>query len=230
MISIMRRLGVAAALWVALVPGAEATPGICAFVFSDANGNGQQDQGEGFIPDWEVCVTDSNGREDCRWTSADGAACWFLLPEGDYMVCEGVRGGWYNTTPICVERNIGHEVAQVFFGNREGAGPDRVQLPAEVDQDGPEAALVLAQNAPNPVGPATTIRFSLPEAGVTLLSIVDVGGRVVREIAGGELAAGTHGFEWNGTDERGERLAGGVYFYRLAVGGRVETKRMLLLP
>lgn len=233
MISIVHRIGAAAAFslpLLLLIPRADATPGICAFVYADANANGQLDQGEQWLSDWEICVTSPDGAVDCRQTGADGSACWFMIPQGTYRVCESLQDGWMNTTPLCVERYIRNEVAQFLFGNRQGGGPDRIQTPADAGQEESAPRFVLEQNAPNPVGPSTTIRFSLREAGEVRLSILDAAGRVVRELAGGQLAAGAHTVEWNGSDSGGDRVACGVYFYRLAGGGRVETRRLIILP
>ena len=35
---------------------------------------------------------------------------------------------------------------------------------------------------------------------------------------------------WDGTDDSGRRVAGGVYFYRLRVGDVDETRRMVRRP
>ena len=55
-----------------------------------------------------------------------------------------------------------------------------------------------------------------------MLRIMTSSGKVVREITQvefGELKVGTHqsDFVWDGTDEFGDRLANGVYLYRLIV-------------
>ncbi len=87
----------------------------------------------------------------------------------------------------------------------------------------------LSANVPNPFGTTTTIHFAIPEARAVNLSIFDLEGRLVRAIAGEQLAAGIHSATWDGRDDLGRRVAPGVYFYRLDAGGFIETKRMLLM-
>jgi hypothetical protein len=52
----------------------------------------------------------------------------------------------------------------------------------------------------------------------------------VRTLLDSELEAGTRGsVVWDGADDRGERCASGVYFYRLVAPGFAETRRMVML-
>jgi flagellar hook assembly protein FlgD len=44
------------------------------------------------------------------------------------------------------------------------------------------------------------------------------------------LDAGIHAVIWNGTDDRGQKAASGMYFYRITFNGRESlTKKMVLL-
>jgi hypothetical protein len=43
------------------------------------------------------------------------------------------------------------------------------------------------------------------------------------------LPAGAHGLSWNGLDAGGQPVRSGVYFYELAVGGELQTRKMVLL-
>jgi hypothetical protein len=78
-------------------------------------------------------------------------------------------------------------------------------------------------NYPNPFTTATRFVFTLTGwkiPDVFSIQILSVSGRVVREIRREELGSIYIGrnisdFVWNGTDEFGDRLANGVYFYRV---------------
>lgn len=110
----------------ALVAGtSSATPGFCVFKFIDLNGNGEQDEGEPFAEGWEICVTGPDDFDDCRLTDEDGAACWFLLPLGEYEICETQMPGFEVTTGGLCQTVVldSTEVEQVFFGNWEPPVP-----------------------------------------------------------------------------------------------------------
>jgi subtilisin family serine protease len=89
--------------------------------------------------------------------------------------------------------------------------------------------LVSAWSFPNPFGVATTIRFSLPQAGEARVGIYDTGGRRVRTVADGSFAAGAHELGWNGRDASGVPLRSGVYFVRVESPNDVQTHRIVLM-
>ena len=68
----------------------------------------------------------------------------------------------------------------------------------------------LGQNYPNPFNPATTIRFSVPEASPVKLVVFDVLGRQVRVLVDGVREAGIHEVLFEAGD-----LPSGTYLYRL---------------
>ncbi|MBN2172189.1 MAG: hypothetical protein JW819_12790 [Candidatus Krumholzibacteriota bacterium] len=90
-------------------------------------------------------------------------------------------------------------------------------------------AFRLWQNYPNPFNPATTIRFTLAEAGLVRLSVLDPRGRLVRRLVDGPWPPGTHTVVWDGTDDAGRPVASGLYLYRLEAGGRRAVRRSLVL-
>jgi len=87
----------------------------------------------------------------------------------------------------------------------------------------------LEQNVPNPFNPATTIRFSIPEAGNVRLTVLDVNGRIVRTLVSGDRAAGEFPVVWDGKDDAGREVGSGLYFARLEAGELKATRKMVLL-
>ncbi len=90
----------------------------------------------------------------------------------------------------------------------------------------------LVPAAPNPFNPSTRIVYKIPaEAGErpVRLKIHDVRGRLVRELVDERQAAGWHTVSWDGTNQAGAAVAGGVYFYRLMLNGETQTRRMILV-
>jgi len=89
--------------------------------------------------------------------------------------------------------------------------------------------VALSQNSPNPFNPVTEIVFALPEDTAVNLSVYDVHGRLVRTLADGLYKAGTHAAHWEGRDTRGVEASSGIYFCRLTAGGKILTKKMIML-
>lgn len=83
--------------------------------------------------------------------------------------------------------------------------------------------------APNPFNPSSHISISLPVPSVVRLEVFDASGSHVRTLKNGMTAAGTHGFTWNGTDDAGRTVSGGLYVYRFFAGQRVLTAKAVYL-
>ncbi|MCK4607208.1 MAG: S8 family serine peptidase [candidate division Zixibacteria bacterium] len=88
---------------------------------------------------------------------------------------------------------------------------------------------VLHQNYPNPFNPTTTISFHLCRSDFVSLAVYNTLGQKVRDLPGGRLAAGSHTVRWDATDNAGNRVSSGVYFYRLSSGGVSHSRKMVLL-
>ncbi len=87
----------------------------------------------------------------------------------------------------------------------------------------------LSQNYPNPFNPGTTIRFSVPVKSFVSLRIYDVAGRLVKTLAAEVMDANMYSVPWNGTSDGGRQVASGIYFYKLAAGRYVATRKMVLI-
>jgi hypothetical protein len=87
----------------------------------------------------------------------------------------------------------------------------------------------LYQNVPNPFNPATEIRYDVPSNGRVTLEIYDVSGRMVRRLVDDVQSPGPKFVTWKGDDDRGHRVATGVYFYRLTAPGFQRTLKMTLV-
>ena len=100
-----------------------------------------------------------------------------------------------------------------------------IGVQTSIPDGGNRPVFQLLQNAPNPFNDVTAVRFSLAIEGEVNLYLFNVAGRLLRTIIDGSiLPAGEHEIQIDG---RG--LASGVYFYQLRTGGKVTTRKMLLV-
>jgi hypothetical protein len=88
----------------------------------------------------------------------------------------------------------------------------------------PPPAFHLMQNYPNPFNPGSDIRFEIAAAGHVRLSVFDLLGHEVALLLDEDRSAGAFSVRFDAG-----KLPAGAYFYRLASGGRTETRRMLLI-
>ena len=82
----------------------------------------------------------------------------------------------------------------------------------------------LFQNYPNPFNPITTIKFALPKQQHVKLEIFNILGQKVATVVDKSLKAGYHKLQYNGN-----RLASGLYFYRIKAGSFEKVRKMMLI-
>ena len=92
----------------------------------------------------------------------------------------------------------------------------------------------LLPNYPNPFNPETWIPYQLAAASSVRIHIYDPMGQRVRTLDLGQQPAGAYlsrnrAAYWDGRNALGERVATGVYFYRLETDDFTATKRMVIV-
>ncbi len=153
------------------------------------------------LRDWMLCVTSGPFLIDPRQSTKVAIA----------FVGGRTMGELYDNASSAIAK---YEVFSSFADNGRGEGSDSPRL---------------YQNYPNPFNPITNISFSMLEAGDVSLDVFNVLGQKVKSMHAGMLIAGLHTFEWTGTDEAGQRVASGIYFYRLRSESSTHTRKMLLI-
>jgi hypothetical protein len=121
----------------------------------------------------------------------------------------------------------------VYDALGNAAEPVEIEVTTEIDvvsvRDVNPVEFALRQNAPNPFNPSTTIRFDVTRSTPVNLAIYSTTGQIVRTLVDGAMTAGTHQITWDGADNAGRSVAGGVYIYRLQTSDRIASKRMTLI-
>jgi hypothetical protein len=78
----------------------------------------------------------------------------------------------------------------------------------------------LAQNYPNPFNPTTHFSFTLAQAGTVSLEVYNILGQKIRTIVENEfLEPGVYdgSYQWDATDDAGNVVSGGIYYYVFTV-------------
>jgi hypothetical protein len=146
------------------------------------------------------------------------------VPEGETQEVEllfdttGMSDGDYYAD-INIDSNGGPRVVVPVVVHVQATGVD-IEIPQ---------VSVLYGNYPNPFNPRTRIAFALPTSEHVRLSIYDTTGRLVRTLADRSFGAGPHELPWDGTNDAGEPVGSGIYFYRLEAGARSHDDKMVLM-
>jgi len=162
----------------------------------DCNGNGVHDPVD--IYNGTSLDLDGNGAPDeCDLISPCEGYCGTRSPDGCWCDehCEEYGDCCDDVDPLC---------AEVVTGVNGGVAP---------------SSLAIADVAPNPFNPMTTISFDLPQADEVTLAVYDVRGSLVRTLWHGHRDSGRHVVTWNGRDSVGRAVPSGVYLVRVITSG-----------
>ncbi len=84
--------------------------------------------------------------------------------------------------------------------------------------------------SPNPFRQTITLSYSLSQAGQVELKVYDLSGRCIKTLlATQRLEPGVHSVTWDGKADNGQKVASGVYFYRLETKDYKSTKKVVRL-
>ncbi len=87
----------------------------------------------------------------------------------------------------------------------------------------------LHQNYPNPFNPSTTIKYYLRKVNTVTIEIFNNNGQKVKTLVNETQSAGEYSIIWHGTNDNGQKVASGIYMYRMTAGEFTESKKMSLL-
>ena len=88
----------------------------------------------------------------------------------------------------------------------------------------------LSQNYPNPFNSSTTISFSVKDSDKsTNIAIYNFYGQKIKTLVDKKLEEGSYEVVWDGTNNSGNQISSGIYFYKLQNNNFNETKSMILI-
>jgi fibronectin type 3 domain-containing protein len=83
---------------------------------------------------------------------------------------------------------------------------------------------------PNPSSGEASVAYTVPSEGAPVsMSVYDIRGRLVRTLLDRGHKGGVYQATWDGRDARGEEVASGIYFFRVAVGDLEEVRKVVLM-
>ncbi len=103
-------------------------------------------------------------------------------------------------------------------------GPDAI---AEKGGLQPQKITIAAH--PNPFNASTEISWVNPTSGNTTVEIIDISGKVIRNLYNGFSASGNHSIVWNGFDDSKKPVPTGTYFCRVKSGDMKATTKITLM-
>lgn len=104
-----------------------------------------------------------------------------------------------------------------------------VEDDGETHVSGPVNYLYAAR--PNPFRGTATVRFSLATPTKVNVSIFDVSGRLVRTLVDGAMDKGEHSQSWDGADNGGHRVSGGIFWMKMQTeNGYNSSMRIVVVP
>ena len=156
---------------------------------------------------------------DAKWCSISDVS-----PLENLIKLETLRLGGNPIEDLAPLRRLKEKNPNIDIDINVGAAPSAPLLPAET---------ALLSNYPNPFNPETWIPYQLAKATDVTLTIYDVRGVIVRQLALGHRPAGFYysrgrAAHWDGRNELGEKVASGLYFYTFTAGEFTATKKLLI--
>jgi hypothetical protein len=97
------------------------------------------------------------------------------------------------------------------------------------EEDPVPVASAYVRNYPNPFNPETTIELNMEKAGKATIKIYNLRGQLVKTLLDETVDQGITTRVWNGTDEQGNAVTSGVYFYKLQTADKTLTEKMILM-
>jgi hypothetical protein len=143
----------------------------------------------------------------------------YYAPSGTHLQSLGVHEHWNNATDKLYSRNI---------DPINGKGIELVQLKGTVtsvkENNNIPSGYSLSQNYPNPFNPTTIITYQIPKEGFVSIKLYDVAGKEIRTLVNAQQSPGNYSYNIDAN-----RLASGIYIYKISVNNFTQSKKMVLI-
>lgn len=100
---------------------------------------------------------------------------------------------------------------------------------AQPDLQAGAHGLTLEQNRPNPFITTTLMNYTILENSLVTLKIFNLNGEVIRTLQNGRQKSGQYSVEWDGTNDSGQNVGPGIYFYQVQTDAAIKSMKMFRL-
>ena len=146
--------------------------------------------------------------------------------DGSWTTVGSVEGKGTTTEPTSyryVDEGLPYEADQLTYRLKQVDTDGSSSYSKEVTVDREVMEVQLLGTYPNPAQQRATLRYAVPQRQDVKIHLYDILGRRIQTVVDGE---------WKGRHERQldvSRLASGVYFLRLAAGGKTRTQKLTIV-
>ena len=171
-----------------------------------------------------------NAVRQCVYNNNETGDNYYLLPPNPYFETQSGKFSPDNKKyAYLLSDHYAHDKGiRIFIKDFDVSKLQKITIFTAVKNNGPEAFETI-NNYPNPFNPTTTIEFNLTKPGYANLSVYNLTGQKVCELASGDLGIGKHSYLWNGRDSKGTPVSSGIFFTRLETRDNVISNRMMLV-
>ena len=106
---------------------------------------------------------------------------------------------------------------------------DETALSNDFEKNNIPSSHLVVQNYPNPFNPVTNINYVIFENSKVQITIYDILGNVVNNLFSGYQSVGSKTIKWDATNNVGDLVGSGIYFYKVQVGESYSINRMMYL-
>jgi hypothetical protein len=166
--------------------------------------------GQCVFVNYDLCAFATHRRTQC-----DGSVDWDDPPPGYHV------GAYYGRVELM------ETILKDIFGLTPpfpGGGGGMSDIPKKTT-----FRWALTQNRPNPCVRSTEIRFEVARTSRVSIKVYNALGQLVRTLENKQLQPGRYSVVWDGTNEVGQKVSSGVYFYKMDAQKFSATKKMLVV-
>ena len=165
-----------------------------------------------------LIVTNDHGRHDDQHGGFSGHGCG----------CDGCRHIQFLAVGPRIKKNyISYQnryipdmavtaayIAGVETEKATGSVINEILLPNSIPTNY-DKIITVKNVSPNPFSTSAKIRYNLAENSIISLNIIDFSGKIIKTLVSGKQTAGEKLVIWDGTNELGQKVTSGIYFYKI---------------